>query len=70
MTYFEYCDAQAQYCEEQARRFMEDTLLRKFWIGAADMFSARLRACSVKRASMPVSPERERLLLEREKDLL
>ena len=63
MTYYEYCDRQAQYCEAQARRFMNDALMRKFWTGAADMFAARLRACSLKKAASPVSKERERALL-------
>ena len=69
MTYYEYCDRQACFCEEAARRFMEDALLRKFWTGAANMFAARLRVCSLKKAASLVSPERETLLLEREKDL-
>ena len=70
MTYYEYCDRQAGFCEEAARRFMGDALLYRFWTGAADMFRLRIERCSVKKASMPVSPERETLLLEREKDLL
>lgn len=63
MTYYEYCDAQAQYCEAQARRFMSDALMWKFWTGAANMFAARLESCSIEKAASPVSEARRRLVL-------